>query len=131
MKSAIITILCFISTISHAGISDITVMCKRTSNSGCSGRTLDAFKKVGCNPVSQSVECHDAAADPLLDPAEINNVRGKDFCVIQSNCQVPNYGNFGQVSCNGEAVDLKSVDAGITLTTSVGFPSHYVTELCK
>lgn len=130
-------ILCSLFTlVAHAQVSETVIQCTRTEETTCLDRTVSAFEKLGCEPLAQSVQCRDAATDPNVDPSEINNLRGKDLCFVQSNCHSPHYGNFGQVSCNwvkpGEqTLDLRDVDAGITLTTAVGLFRQYVTTLCK
>ncbi|WP_413612900.1 hypothetical protein [Bdellovibrio sp. HCB-110] len=133
MKIIIATLCSFFALAAPAQVNETVIQCTRNSKSTCADRTLAAFEKLGCNPLPQSVQCQDAATDPLVDPSEVDNVRGKDFCVVQSDCHEPNYGNFGKVSCShGEqVVNLRSVDGGITLTTSVGFFRRYVTSLCK
>lgn len=130
-------ILCsLLPLVAHAQTSETLVQCTRIASASCPDRTVSAFEKLGCEPLAQSIQCQDAATYPNVDPSEANDLRGKDFCFIQSNCHSPHYGNFGQVSCSwvksGEqTLDLRDVDTGITLTTSVGFFRHYVTVLCR
>jgi hypothetical protein len=136
MKIAILFLSSFFALVAHAEVTETTVQCLRSSKESCSLRTVDAFQKVGCNPLAQSVQCQDAATDPMVDPSEIKNVKGKDFCTIESDCHEPHYGNFGQVSCSwikaGEqTLNLRDIDPEITLTTSVGLFRRYVTTLCK
>ncbi len=126
-----------LSITAQAELNDTTVLCKRDTKLSCSARTLSAFYKLGCSPIADSIKCIDAATDPLLDPSYRKKMKGQEFCSIQSLCQEPTYGNFGQVSCDyvptnkTNSVNLKSVDSEITLTTSVGLLQRMVTTLCK
>lgn len=123
-----------LSVAAQAELTDTRVQCKRNKKESCETRTVNAFKKLGCSPVVDSVKCNDAATDPALDPYYKDKVKGLDFCSVQSVCQEPSYGNFGQVSCSREkteSVNLKNADSGITLTTSVGLFQRMVTTLCK
>ncbi len=131
MKVFITALLVFAAFSVQAIAGEVTVQCARNAGSLCVEKTERAFAELGCNPSHQQTVCEDATTSASLDPAEIDQVKGKDFCTIHSDCNEPHYGNFGQVSCPGISVDLKSVDSDITLTTSVGLPRHYVTTLCK
>lgn len=114
-----------------AASEELTLLCTKTNYSDCSSRVIVSLESLGCEPRAETIICRDAVTDPLLDPSEIENVRGKDFCTIRSSCTEPSYGNFGGVSCEGGAVDLKRADRGLTLTTSVGIFRRPVTILCK
>jgi len=136
MKPSIILLSMFFTVAANASAYDVTVQCKRASGSGCAARTVEAFEKMGCDPIANSISCRDAATDPMLDPSYRNKVKGLDFCTIKSDCHEPNFGSFNRASCNygtsGEkVVDLRKVSSGITLTVSVGLFQRMVSTLCK
>jgi hypothetical protein len=132
MKLVLVAFVTLTAAFAQANTNQVVLLCKQSAKSSCSQRVLAAFNKLGCQPVAQSVHCEDAATSPNLDPSEAKNVRGKDFCVIQSKCEEPSYSGLGGVSCDGSTkVNLKDVDSGITLDTSVGLFRHFVTTLCK
>jgi len=132
MKLLLVALVSLAAVFAQANTNQVTLLCKQSAKSSCSQRVLVAFNKLGCQPVAQSVHCEDAATSPYLDPSEAKNVRGKDFCQIQSKCEEPSYSGLGGVSCDGaNKVDLKNVDSGITLGTSVGLIRRFVTTLCK
>lgn len=136
MKILIAMSLLF-SIAAQAELNDTKVLCKRNNKSSCAEKTLNAFNKLGCSPIIDSVKCNDAATDPMINPSYAEELKGKDFCKVQSLCDEPRYENFGQITCDGaspnktNSVNLKNVDSGITLTTSVGLFQRMVTTLCK
>lgn len=134
MKSLCLAIAAILSISLQTSADEIVVQCQRDQASGtCASRTLSAMQKIGCSPIAASVQCRDAATDPLIDPSAIDSVAGKDFCSVQSACVEPTYGNFGQVTCElGQTKrDLKSEDVGLSLTTSVGLFGRFVTTVCR
>lgn len=122
MKALIIMSVLFSLAAQAQGV-DSDINCKRKSKSTCEARVVDAFKKLGCSPVADSVKC------------EVNDSkrsRGSDTCSIISNCKEADVSGMGRIGCRqGELIDMKSVDSKLSTTTFIGIFWKKVTNLCK
>ena len=133
MKTLIAMSLLF-SAYAHAGISETTIHCTTNSKGTCTQRTLNAFKKLGCSPVVNSVKCF----TPQNDPRHVySDTKNFEFCYIDSECSDPGIHHmFGTLDCNGDrlnrsnSVNLKTVDSKLDLGVSVGLFRRPVTKLC-
>lgn len=91
------------------------------SGGACAPRVSTALSALGCQPDIGTLSCR-----PSTEAAPL------EFCQVEvAACMDPSPDMIITTHCNqGSKRDLKSVDAGISLTWWMGF-GPYVTEVCK